>query len=584
MADTKTASRPTNDILAQVVERVKGGDNVLVALSSNPNVDEMAAAIGLALVLDKLGKHATAIFSGQIPNALVFLQPENTFEPNTNSLQDFIIALSKEKADHLRYKIEGDFVKIFITPYRTTIDEGDLEFSHGDFNVDLVIALNVATPADLDKALSEHGRIMHNAGSINITAGVPGKFGDMEWNNPAASSVSEMVGMLAERLGDGKTELMDTQVATAVLTGIVAATNRFSNEKTTPGTMVMASKLMEKGANQQLISSNIPIDANAIALQSAAASAIAEATQAYPQDPSMLSVNRAESQAAPVETIAAEPQAAPAPDMHGAVDFTPTMPPSSPEQELEGIVQPSSMSSVNGPLMDELRQAATDEASAGELSDNAPKKDYGALIEQELKTPIGEEIPMEEAPDANLAAQAAPAVANNPEINGVPVINYAQAPVDTPVMVAPAGNEPAYINTAPVNVVAPTQAVPVAAPVAAEPITAPLPMPTEGALPPPPPPFDPGTGLTAPAPQPVPAVVIQAPVPVVPQPQPQPVQAAPVVQQQPVMPTVAPIQPAAPVADDHAYLGSNQAMPDQVYPQGRDGDPGAFQLPGATVV
>ena len=124
------------DLLPQVVEKVKEGENVLVALSNDPSVDEMSAAIALTMALDELGKHATAIYSGKTPNVLEFLKPEETFEVNTNSLQDFIIALNKDKADHLRYKIDGDYVKVFITPYKTTLDESDLEFSRGDYNVD----------------------------------------------------------------------------------------------------------------------------------------------------------------------------------------------------------------------------------------------------------------------------------------------------------------------------------------------------------------------------------------------------------------------------------------------------------------
>ena len=191
MPSQKTQPKAT-DIIAQVAERIRTSDNVLVALSKDPSVDELSAALGLTFMLDKIGKRATAIFSGAIPNAIEFLEPEKTFEANTDSLQDFIIALDKEKADHLRYKIDGDYVKVFITPYKTTINESDMEFSHGDYNVDLVISLNVSEVGDLDAALSEYGRIMHDATSINITAGVAGNFGDIEWGDPEASSVSEM--------------------------------------------------------------------------------------------------------------------------------------------------------------------------------------------------------------------------------------------------------------------------------------------------------------------------------------------------------------------------------------------------------
>ena len=110
MPDKPIQSKQGGTIASQVADRIRNSENVLVALSKNPSVDELSAALGLTFVLDKMGKHATAIFSGNVPNAIEFLEPEKTFESNTNSLQDFIIALDKEKADHLRYKVEGDFV------------------------------------------------------------------------------------------------------------------------------------------------------------------------------------------------------------------------------------------------------------------------------------------------------------------------------------------------------------------------------------------------------------------------------------------------------------------------------------------
>lgn len=255
----EAAPAPQNTgVSSEVARKIIEAQNVLVALSSDPSVDEMAAAIGLSLFLDKLGKRATAIYSGSTPNALEFLKPEETFETTADTLQDFVIALNKDKADHLRYKLDGDYVKIFITPYKTRVSEEDLDFSYGDFNVDLVLALDVANGIDLDAALREHGRIMHDAVVVNITTGNPGKFGEIEWSDKAASSVSEMIAKLLYSLGS-KSKI-EKDEATAFLTGIVAATNRFSNAKTTPETMQISSQLMKSGANQQLISKNITPD------------------------------------------------------------------------------------------------------------------------------------------------------------------------------------------------------------------------------------------------------------------------------------------------------------------------------------
>ena len=105
----------------QIVERIKQASNILVTVSNNPSVDQLSACIGMTLLLNKMDKHATAVFSGQVPSTIEFLQPEKTIETNTDSLQDFIISLDKDKADKLRYKVEDDVVRIFITPYKTSL-------------------------------------------------------------------------------------------------------------------------------------------------------------------------------------------------------------------------------------------------------------------------------------------------------------------------------------------------------------------------------------------------------------------------------------------------------------------------------
>src|SRR5205085_4129287 len=135
----------------------------------NPSVDQLAACLGMALLLNKMGKHAAGVFSGEVPSTIEFLKPEDTLEKNTDSLRDFIIALDKHKADKLRYKVEDNVVRIFITPYRTSLSEKDLNFSQGDFNVDVVVALGVADQNDLDEAISAHGRILHHATIATIS-------------------------------------------------------------------------------------------------------------------------------------------------------------------------------------------------------------------------------------------------------------------------------------------------------------------------------------------------------------------------------------------------------------------------------
>ncbi|MDO4684485.1 MAG: hypothetical protein Q4B06_02140 [Candidatus Saccharibacteria bacterium] len=238
----------------KIAEVIRGAETLLVTVSKHPSVDELSAALGITMQLNEMGKHATAVVSGDLPSAITFLEPEKTFKNSVDSLRDFVIALDKEKADHLRYKVEGDVVKIFITPYKTVITEKDLEYSQGDYNVETVLAIGVTEQKELDAALESHGRILHDATVATIGL-KESTLGSVSWHDAGASSVSEMAAGLVEALKDDKP--VAEQVASALLTGIVAATERFSNDKTNATVMTAAAKLMSYGANQQLIAAKL---------------------------------------------------------------------------------------------------------------------------------------------------------------------------------------------------------------------------------------------------------------------------------------------------------------------------------------
>ncbi len=238
-------------VIQQVVETLRGATSVMLTVKSSPSVDDLTAAIALTLILNHMDKKATTVFSGHVPSTLEFLQPDMAIEQTTDSLRDFIIALDKEKADKLRYKVEDNVVRIFITPYKTSITEEDLNFSQGDLNVDVVVTLGVLSKDDFDEAVVSHGRILHDATVVSLSHGAaPVEIGTLNWNNPNASGVSEMIAGIAELFGP---EVVDNQIATALLTGMVSETDRFKNDKTTPQVLALSSMLMSAGANQQLI-------------------------------------------------------------------------------------------------------------------------------------------------------------------------------------------------------------------------------------------------------------------------------------------------------------------------------------------
>lgn len=390
----------------QIVDSIKNSNNILVTVSNNPSVDELSAALGLTIVLNNLDKRATAIFSGAIPPAITFLEPSKTFANNADSLRDFIIALDKGKADHLRYKVDGDVVKIFITPYKTTLSQADLEFSQGDYNVDLILALGVKDQGHLDGALEAHGKILHDATVATITSGAEvSTLGGVDWHEATASSLSEMVVALADGL-KGEGPILDEQIATSLLTGIVSATERFSNDHTTSRAMTMAAQLMAAGANQQLIAAKLE-EANDIGPESTAKPADEPKENKKSDSPSELTINRASDQEKskpadekPVEEKLADEKPA---------DESPTVPPPSKEevdqQELEkqlaGITSPGgSLADIEKELKKaaEEQQAKDDTANVDTVPEPAPELPAAAIVEDTTVAPAEEPEVVAEPP------------------------------------------------------------------------------------------------------------------------------------------------------------------------------------------
>lgn len=346
-------------IKQEVVEKIKSSSNILITVSNDPSVDALSAALGLALVLEKMEKYATAIYSGATPPAISFLEPEKTFETNTDSLRDFIIALNREKADHLRFKPDGDYVKIFITPYKTTIKPEDLEFSQGDFNVELVIALGVEKKDYLDGALSNHGQILHDATVVTVTSGdQTSSLGGIDWHDSKSSSLSEMIVGLAEALKDDKTKsLIDGPVATALLTGIVAQTDRFSNSYTTSGVMTVAANLMTAGADQQLIATRLQQTREVSGEGGAGVSSSESSSAAGPSD--AIAIDRSSSEEVSVD-LSANSSASNAYALEEPVESSVepiAQPESQPEPQSEPEPQPSA---ENAPQSDTPDSAAVE--------------------------------------------------------------------------------------------------------------------------------------------------------------------------------------------------------------------------------
>ncbi|MEX0934280.1 MAG: hypothetical protein WDZ42_00600, partial [Candidatus Saccharimonadales bacterium] len=238
-------AQPT--VKQQLVETIRNSESLVITIGKDPDRDVVAAAIALHLMLTKLEKISEVVISSDLHKSLDFL-PKDFINKELQGQKDFVIEVDQKRteSDSLKYLREGDKLKIYITPYNGTYSEEDVSFSDGDYHYDLVIGLGASAKAQLDKAVTGDKKVTEKVDFAFINNDSDGG-GDLSWSDVAASSVSEMVMSMSEALGGG---ILDKQIATALLTGIVDKTDHFTNSATTPKVMTMAAQLLAAGANQ----------------------------------------------------------------------------------------------------------------------------------------------------------------------------------------------------------------------------------------------------------------------------------------------------------------------------------------------
>ena len=236
----------------QTSEAVRQAETILIMTGQRPTIDQVSSTVALAAILRKFGKKVTAVISDDIPAGAKFL-PTNLIERTLGGLRDFNIEvdLSHAEVDTLKYGVEDGKLNIHITPFAGGFQSKDVSFSHGDFHFDLVIILGVPFHNRIDKVYLDNSEKLSETPLVNIDFHRSNEqYGAINLVEGHAASLAEILMALSESLQTG---LIDETIATALLAGIMAATDRFTATHTTAKAMTVAAQMMAVGADQQQI-------------------------------------------------------------------------------------------------------------------------------------------------------------------------------------------------------------------------------------------------------------------------------------------------------------------------------------------
>lgn len=236
----------------QTSEAIRQADSILVVTGQRPSVDQVASTLALGSVLRKFGKKVTTVISDELPAGARFL-PQSYLERNLDGLRDFIIqvGLNHGEVDKLKYVVEDNQLKIHISPFAGSFSAEDVSYEYGEFHYDLIIVLGVASYARMDKVFAQNQQVLQHIPIANIDYHRSNEqYGAINLIEPNAAGLGEILVALSESLQTG---LIDQPIATTLLTGIMASTDRFTATHTTSKAMTVAAQMMAMGADQQAV-------------------------------------------------------------------------------------------------------------------------------------------------------------------------------------------------------------------------------------------------------------------------------------------------------------------------------------------
>ncbi len=250
-----------NNVQKQIIDLIKRSQKILILPSSPPDGDSLGSAVALYLTLKKLEKEVTVICSDPVPELLQFLPNIKIVGSKTTSSRDFIITVDCKdvEVDSLKTSKEGNFLNIILTTRVGNLSEDKIAFNKSESDYDLIITVDTGDLKQLKDFYDNNTELFHQVPVINIDHHISNShFGKINHIDIMASSTTELLLPLLEELAEvEKMDLIDEDIATLLLTGIITDTGSFQNANTTPKAFAKAAKLVSYGARQQEIIQHI---------------------------------------------------------------------------------------------------------------------------------------------------------------------------------------------------------------------------------------------------------------------------------------------------------------------------------------
>ena len=242
----------------QFYETVQRSDNPLIVFQKDHNGDAISSSLALAGILEKMGKNAHVVASDfKLPHTYHFLPKAKKINdklPNSNKIV-ISLDIDEDKSPQIDYQVEKDKLHIHITPDSSQLTKENINIADNHFNYDLIITVNSPDLESLDHIYSRNTDFFFQVPIINIDHSSENEhYGHLNIVNITASSVAEILHDLIIQIDH---QLLDENIATHLLTGMIEKTKSFKIPNVSPKSLNIASRLMALGADRDTIIKNL---------------------------------------------------------------------------------------------------------------------------------------------------------------------------------------------------------------------------------------------------------------------------------------------------------------------------------------
>lgn len=238
----------------QIFEQIKKADNILITFKQAWSGDAVASGLALFLFLKKLNKNVEIAAEKLDSSKLYsFLPGYSEIKHELLNLRKFIISLdiTSTKVSQIKYQREENQLNFIISPKDGWFTENDITTDASGFKYDLIITVGAPDLESLGKIYDNDTEFFYQTPLINLDHSSTNEgFGQINFIELTAVATAEIIFSLLDSYSRG---LIDEDIATCLLAGMIAETKSFKTPNVTPRALLTASQLMSLGARREEI-------------------------------------------------------------------------------------------------------------------------------------------------------------------------------------------------------------------------------------------------------------------------------------------------------------------------------------------